>query len=141
MRAVQRRDWRKCGIVDRLERRRKERDVSLLKLTFLPCIFVVLLISLLARAGAQEVSGYTVITAVDLKKMQESGKAILVIDTLAESAYKQGHIPGAKPFEFPNGTMERWDGSKTAGRSTEDFVALLGEDKEKPLVFYCLDEK
>ena len=111
------------------------------KQTCLPYVFVVLFISSLARAGAQDVSGYTVITTADLKKIQESGKAILVIDTLAESAYKQGHIPGAKHFEFPNGNMEPWDKSKTAGKTTEDFVALLGEDKEKPLVFYCLDEK
>ena len=115
--------------------------MGMLKQTSLPYVFVILFILLLSRAGAQEPSGYTVITAADLKKMQDSGKAILVIDTLAESAYKQGHIPGAKHFEFPNGTMEPWDKSKTAGKSTEDFVALLGDDKGKPLVFYCLDEK
>ena len=93
------------------------------------------------RAEAQQVSGYTVITASDLKKMQESGKEILVIDALAQSAYKQGHIPGGKNFEFPNNTMDPWDKSKTAGKSQDDFVALLGEHKEKLLVFYCLDEK
>ncbi|HYA01923.1 MAG TPA: rhodanese-like domain-containing protein [Syntrophobacteria bacterium] len=93
------------------------------------------------RGGAQEVSGYTVITAADLKKMQDSGKEMLIIDTLAESAYKQGHIPGGKNFEFPNGNMDPWDKSKTASRSKDDFVELLGRDKEKPLVFYCLDEK
>jgi len=115
--------------------------MSVLKQMRLPYVFVIPLIFLISRAAAQEPSGYTVITAADLKKMQDSGKAILVIDTLAESAYKQGHIPGAKHFEFPNGTMEPWDKSKTAGKSTEDFVALLGDDKGKPLVFYCLDEK
>ncbi len=104
-------------------------------------VLVVLFLYSPTRAEAQEVGGYTVISAVDLKKMQESGKPILVIDTLAESAYKQGHIPGAKHFEFPNGNMEPWDKSRTAGRSQDDFVALLGEDKEKLLVFYCLDEK
>ena len=111
------------------------------KLTCILGMFVVLFSHLVAQASAQEVSGYTVITAADLKKMQESGKAILVIDTLAESAYKQGHIPGAKHFEFPNGNMDPWDKSKTASRSKDDFVALLGDDKEVPLVFYCLDEK
>ena len=94
-----------------------------------------------ATGGAQEVSGYTVITAADLKKMQDSGKEMFIIDALAESAYKQGHIPGGKNFEFPNGNMDPWDKSKTAGKSKDDFVALLGGDKEKPLVFYCLDEK
>ncbi len=92
-------------------------------------------------AVAQDVKGYTVISAVDLKRMQESGKEILTIDTLAPSTFKEGHIPGAKHFEFPNGTMEPWDKSKTGGKSQEDFVALLGPDKDKPLIFYCLDDK
>ncbi len=110
-------------------------------LAFMLGVIAALFIYLPARAGAQEVSGYTVITAADLKKMQDSGKEMLIIDTLAESAYKQGHIPGAKNFEFPNGNMDPWDKSKTAGRSKDDFVELLGGDKEKPLVFSCLDEK
>jgi thiosulfate/3-mercaptopyruvate sulfurtransferase len=115
--------------------------MRILKLTSMLAVFIALFVCLLLRAEAQETSGYTVITAADLKKLQESGKTILVIDTLAESAYKQGHIPGAKHFEFPNGSMDPWDKSKTAGRSKDDFVALLGEDKERPVVFYCLDEK
>ncbi len=94
-----------------------------------------------AQAGTQEPSGYTVITAAELKQMLESSKEPLVIDTLAESAYQQGHIPGAKHFEFPNGAMDSWDKAKTAGRSQADFVALLGEEKARPLVFYCLDER
>ncbi len=94
-----------------------------------------------ARAGTHEVGGYMVITAADLKKMHEGTQELLVIDTLAESAYKQGHIPGAKHFEFPNGTMDPWDKSKTAARSQEEFVALLGVNKDRPLVFYCLDER
>ncbi len=92
-------------------------------------------------AGAQAQSGYTVITVAELKRMQDSGSTVVIIDTLAESAYKQGHIPGAKHFEFPNGAMEQWDKSRTAGRSQDDFLALLGGDKDAPLIFYCLDEK
>ncbi len=98
-----------------------------------------LLLSSFAVAQAQ--GGYTVITAAELKRMQESGSTMIIIDTLAESAYKQGHIPGAKHFEFPNGAMERWDESRTAGKSQEELLAVLGGDKDTPLVFYCLDEK
>ena len=94
-----------------------------------------------STAMAQEVKGYTVISAVELKRMQESGKEILIIDTLAASTYKEGHIPGAKHFEFPNGTMDPWDKSKTGGKSADDFVAFLGANKDKPLIFYCLDDK
>ena len=100
-----------------------------------------LFLCFLPTAGAQEVKGYTVLSATELKRMQDGGKEMLVIDTLASSTYAQGHIPGAKNFEFPNGTMESWDKSKTAGKSREDFVAFLGEDKDRALVFYCLDEK
>lgn len=115
--------------------------MSALKGTSILGALVVLSFCFPGAAGTQEVKGYTVLSVAELKKMQESGKEISIIDTLAPSAYKQGHIPGAKNFEFPNGNMDSWDKSKTAGKSQEDFVALLGEDKDRPLVFYCLDEK
>jgi 3-mercaptopyruvate sulfurtransferase SseA len=121
--------------------KRKERNLRILKATYMIGILVTLFIPLLTRVGAQEVSGYTVITTVDLKKMQDSRKEMLLIDTLAGTAYKNGHIPDAKNFEFPNGNMDPWDTSKTAGRSKDDFVALLGGNREKLLVFYCSDEK
>jgi len=31
--------------------------------------------------------------------------------------------------------MDPWDKSKTDGKSRDDFVALLGEDKDKLIVF------
>ncbi len=89
----------------------------------------------------QGVSGYTVITAVELKKLMDSEKDILLIDTLALSRYRQEHIQGAKNFEFPNENMDRWDKSKTDGKSQEDFIGILGGDKDRPIVFYCLDAK
>ena len=101
----------------------------------------IFLVCLLSRAPAQDVSGYTVISAVELKKMQDSGTGILVIDTLPDSRYKQEHIPRAKHFEFPNENMDPWDKSKTGGKTKDDFAAALGEDKDKPIVFYCSDEK
>jgi thiosulfate/3-mercaptopyruvate sulfurtransferase len=104
-------------------------------------IVVVFLICFLCEVRAQEVRGYTVLSAAELKRIQDSGKELLVIDTLAYSTYSQGHIPGAKNFVFPNINMDSWDKSKTAGRSKDDFVAFLGENKDNPLVFYCSDEK
>ena len=110
----------------------------------LPSIFVVSAIVILcvsSQAPAQSIGRYAAISTAELKKMQESGKEILLIDTLAESRYKQEHLPGAKHFEFPNGNMDPWDRSKTGGKSSDDFVAFLGGEKDKPLVFYCLDEQ
>lgn len=115
--------------------------MRLARVMLILALSAVLCIGLSSTATAQEVKGYIVISAVDLKRMQESEKEILIIDTLAASVYKEGHIPGAKHFEFPNGAMEPWDKSRTGGKSQEDLVALLGPDKEKPLIFYCLDDK
>jgi len=102
----------------------------------------ILLSGLPPNAPAQQgVSGYTVITAVELKKLQDSEKGSLLVDTLAFSRYKQEHIQGAKNFEFPNENMDRWDNSKTGGKSQEDFIGMLGGDKDRTIVFYCLDAK
>lgn len=120
---------------------RKEENMRRLKMASMVVVGLVFSLCFLVRAGAQEVKGYTVLSAVELKKMQDSGKEMLIIDTLADSTYKQGHIPGAKNFEFPNGNMDPWDKTKTAGKSKDDFASFLGADKDKPLVFYCLDEK
>ena len=115
--------------------------MKMLKMTSMLGVFMVLFLCFLAKAGAQELKGYTVLSAVELKRMQDSGKEMLIIDTLPYSVYKEGHIPGAKDFEFPNDNMDSWDKSKTAGKSRDDFVAFLGKDKDKPLVFYCFDER
>ena len=114
--------------------------MKMLKMTFMLGVFMALFLSFLAKAGAQEGKGYTVLSAAELKRMQDSGKEMLIIDTLPSSVYKQGHIPSAKNFEFPNDNMDSWNKSKTAGKSRDDFVAFLGKDKDKPLVFYCFDE-
>ncbi len=104
-------------------------------------VFPILFLCFLSKGLAQETSGYTVISAGELKKMQDSGIELLVIDNLAYSRFRDGHIPGAKHFEFPNEKMDTWDKSKTDGKNKDDFIAMMGQDKEKPLVFYCLDEK
>jgi rhodanese-related sulfurtransferase len=115
--------------------------MKILKVTFMVGVSMVLFLCLLAKVGAQGTSGYTVLSAVELKKMKDGGKEMLIIDTLPYEVYKEGHIPGAKNFEFPNENMNSWNKSKTAGKSQDDFVAFLGKDKDKPLIFYCFDEK
>ena len=107
---------------------------------FLASGMILLALPFLASAQ-QGVSGYTVITAVELKKLLENEKDTLLIDNLAVSRFKQEHLPGARHFEFPNENMDRWDKSKTDGKTQEDFTGLLGGDKDRPIVFYCLDSK
>jgi rhodanese-related sulfurtransferase len=102
-------------------------------------LFSAVSICLLISVEAQ--SSYSFITAANLKKMRDSGEKLIIIDTLPGSNYKQGHIPGAKHFEFPNGNMDPWDRSLTSGMGENDFTALLGGDKDTPIIFYCWDDK
>lgn len=82
--------------------------------------------------------GYDVITTEELKKLIDSEKDVLVVDTMPfEDSYKKQHVPGAKQFLFPISEMETWDSKETDGKTEEDFVALLGPDKDKTIVIYC----
>jgi len=82
--------------------------------------------------------GYDVISTEELKKMMDSGKDMVVVDTMPyEDSYKKEHVPGAKQFLFPIPDMQSWDTKETAGKSEEDFAALLGPDKNKTIVIYC----
>jgi len=82
--------------------------------------------------------GYDVVTTEELKKMLDEGKDMLIVDTMPlEESYKKMHVPGAKQFLFPIPDMKEWDAKETAGKSQEDFVAMLGPDKDKTIVFYC----
>jgi rhodanese-related sulfurtransferase len=33
--------------------------------------------------------------------------------------------------------MDQWDINETDGKSHDDFIKLLGSDKDKPIVVYC----
>jgi len=82
--------------------------------------------------------GYDVVTTEELKGWIDTGKDILIIDTMPyEDSYKKQHVPGAKQFLFPIPDMEVWDVKETDSKTKEDFIALLGPDKEKPIVIYC----
>ena len=82
--------------------------------------------------------GYDVVTTEELKKWIDSGKDMLIVDTMPfEDSYKKQHIPGAAQFLFPIPDMKEWDTKETGGKSLEDFKKLLGGDKEKPIVIYC----
>lgn len=82
--------------------------------------------------------GYGVITTSELKELLESGKELLVVDTMPyEQSYKKNHIPSAEQFLFPIPEMVAWDSKETAGKSEQDFLTLLGPDKDRQIVFYC----
>lgn len=82
--------------------------------------------------------GYGIITTEELQQAIAAGEDLLVIDTMPyEDSYVKNHIPGAKQFLFPIPDMTEWKSEETGGKSKEDFVALLGADKARKIVFYC----
>ena len=82
--------------------------------------------------------GYDVITTDELKKWIDSGKEVLIVDTMPfDASYKKAHVPGAKQFLFPIPEMDTWDTKETAGKTKDQFISLLGTDKDKVIIIYC----
>jgi rhodanese-related sulfurtransferase len=82
--------------------------------------------------------GYDVVTTEELKQWIDSGKDMLVVDTMPyEDSYKKQHVPGAVQILFPIPDMVEWDDQQTGGKTQDDFKTLLGDDKSKPIVIYC----
>jgi rhodanese-related sulfurtransferase len=82
--------------------------------------------------------GYDVVTTEELKKWIDFGKDMVIVDTMPyEDSYKKQHVPGAVQFLFPIPEMKLWDIKETGGKTQDDFVKLLGSDKDKPIVVYC----
>ena len=82
--------------------------------------------------------GYDVVTTEELKKWIDGGRDMVIVDTMPyEDSYKKIHVPGAVQFLFPIPDMNQWDINETDGKSQDDFIKLLGIDKDKPIVVYC----
>jgi rhodanese-related sulfurtransferase len=95
-------------------------------------------IDAVALARDTQAGGYELLTAAELKKMLGEGKAMVLVDTMPyEASYRKEHIRGAKNFLFPVPRMSTWDTKETAGKSEADYAALLGADKDRPVVVYC----
>ncbi len=82
--------------------------------------------------------GYDVITTEELDTLMKSGEEIVIVDTMPyEDSYKKNHVPGAVQFLFPIPDMNDWDAKETAGKSPDDYAALLGPNKDKKIIVYC----
>jgi rhodanese-related sulfurtransferase len=81
---------------------------------------------------------YDIVTTDELKALIDSGKDLLIIDTMPyKDSYLKNHIPGAKQFLFPIADMKEWDSKETDNKSIEDFKKMLGPDLNKTIVIYC----
>ncbi|MCP4668892.1 MAG: rhodanese-like domain-containing protein, partial [Deltaproteobacteria bacterium] len=81
---------------------------------------------------------YDVMTTEELKQWIDEGKDMVTVDTMPyEDSYKKAHVPSAKQFLFPIPEMKTWDTRETAGKTEKDYEALLGPDKNRPVVIYC----
>jgi thiosulfate/3-mercaptopyruvate sulfurtransferase len=82
--------------------------------------------------------GYDLVTAEELNKWIDSGKDMVIVDTMPYAdSYKKMHVPGALQFLFPIPEMNAWDTRETDGKSQDDFAQLLGGDKARTVVIYC----
>ena len=77
-----------------------------------------------------EAGGYRLITTEALAEMYgKDPSALMLIDTRQEWEYRTGHIAGALLFPMEPTWWARW-------RKAAELRQLLGEDKERTVVFY-----
>lgn len=84
--------------------------------------------------------GYQLLTVAELKTRMDKGEELVIIDTMPyEDSYKKEHIPGAKNFAFVKEAKagDNWSEIVEGSGTPEQFQALLGEDKARPVVIYC----
>jgi thiosulfate/3-mercaptopyruvate sulfurtransferase len=76
--------------------------------------------------------GYNLVSTADLKSWVDSGKAMVVIDTMPASSFTDGHIKGAVNAELPKTQAEG-----TTAEQKAAFIKLLPADKNATIVVYC----
>ena len=106
-------------------------------------IFLVLLLAgLPARAGERplwwddmqkeaDAEGYELVDEDELAAISEKPDALL-LDVRPDYEFEQGHIPGAVNYEFDLG-----DRMIFHREERERFAALVGDDKDRPILIYC----
>jgi phage shock protein E len=82
-----------------------------------PVLFILLMF--VATASAET---YKVISAEELKKMQDEKKQMVLVDARTPEEYREGHLPQAM-----NIPPEKF----------KDIARLLPKDKKALIVFYC----
>jgi predicted sulfurtransferase len=76
-----------------------------------------------------ERGGYGVVTTDELWNLHQSVPDLLLVDTRQEWEFAVGHIEGAMVFPMEPTWWARWS-------KRDNLKRLLGEDKERTIVFY-----
>ncbi|MEM1070086.1 MAG: rhodanese-like domain-containing protein [Planctomycetota bacterium] len=81
--------------------------------------------------------GYELITTATLKKMLNDDDEFLLVDAMPTEKFETGHLSGAVNFTFPKEVMDDWNETTMGDKTQSDFQTLLGENRERAIVFYC----
>jgi len=90
-----------------------------------------------ALAAQTAKGGYKLMSTGDIKAALDAKTPMLLVDTMPGDSFAKEHFPGAVNFLFPVPEMNVWDAKETGGQTEDDFVKLLGPDKNRKIVFYC----
>ena len=77
-------------------------------------------------------AGYTLIDIDELRALYASGKDFLLVDVRPAYEYKNGHLPKAVQLEF-----DLSEQSSLKPDKYQQFVELLGPNKNRAIVIYC----
>ena len=83
-----------------------------------------------------EAAGYKLINFQELQTLIQSEKAVFLLDARPDYEYRDGHIPGARNFEFHLGHKSRMEPERVKG-----LTAFLGQDRDQWVVTYCRNFK
>ena len=79
-----------------------------------------------------EAAGYNLINYPELQSLIQSEKEVILLDARPDYEYRDGHIPGARNFEFHLGHKSRLEPERA-----EALKAFLGKDRHRWVVTYC----
>jgi len=79
-----------------------------------------------------ESAGYKLINFQKLQALIQSEKEVILLDARPDYEYRDGHIPGARNFEFHLGHRSGLEPERA-----EALKALLGRDRDRLVVTYC----
>ena len=79
-----------------------------------------------------EAAGYKLINFQELQALIQSEKEVVLLDARPDYEYRDGHIPGARNFEFHLGHKSRLEPERA-----EALKVFLGKDRHRWIVTYC----